>query len=163
MLAHEDELPVDPTAGAPRQPCPCGSTEFYPEEDIQDTWATSSLSPQIVGHWLDNPELFRKVFPFSLRPQAHEIIRTWAFYTIVKSRYHFDTLPWKNVLISGWGLAGEGMGKISKSRGGGPLPPLEMIERYSADAVRYWAASTATGKDSIISEEKIQAGARLVV
>jgi valyl-tRNA synthetase len=98
----------------------------------------------------------------SLRPQAHEIIRTWAFYTIVKSHYHFGTLPWKEVAISGWGLAPQGTGKISKSRGGGPVVPMEMIERYSADAVRYWAASTGLGKDSIISEDKVQAGAKLV-
>jgi valyl-tRNA synthetase len=162
MLADEAELPVDPIDHMPGRPCPCGSTDFIPEKDILDTWATSSLSPQIVGRWLTEPELYRRVFPFSLRPQAHEIIRTWAFYTITKSHFHFDSLPWKDVLISGWGLAGEGMGKISKSRGGGPMAPLEMIERYSADAVRYWAASTGTGKDAIISEEKIQAGARLV-
>jgi valyl-tRNA synthetase len=127
-----------------------------------DTWATSSLTPQIVGRWLADEELYRRVFPMSLRPQAHEIIRTWAFYTIVKSYHHFDVLPWKEAAISGWGLAPEGAGKISKSRGGGPMPPLEMIERYSADAVRYWAASTGLGKDSIISEEKIQAGSKLV-
>jgi valyl-tRNA synthetase len=163
MLADEDELPVDPMDQTPRRPCPCGSTEFIPEEDVLDTWATSSLSPQIVGRWLEAPEFYRKVFPFSLRPQAHEIIRTWAFYTIAKSQYHFERIPWKDVLISGWGLAGEGMGKISKSRGGGSMAPLEMIERYSADAVRYWAASSAPGKDSIINEEKIQAGSRLAI
>ena len=96
----------------------------------------------------------------TLRPQAHEIIRTWAFYTIVKSWYHFGRLPWTDAFISGWAIAGEGMGKISKSKGGGPMPPLEMIERYSADAVRYWAASTGPGKDALISEEKIQTGPR---
>ncbi len=163
ILAGEDQLPVDPLHQSPPGPClKCGSTAAIPEADVMDTWATSSLSPQIVGQWLSNPALFNKVFPFSLRPQAHEIIRTWAFYSIVKSDFHFSELPWKDVLISGWGLAGEGMGKISKSRGGGPMPPLEMIQRYSADAVRYWAASTGTGKDSIISEEKIQMGAKLV-
>jgi valyl-tRNA synthetase len=170
ILADEDQLPVDPTIQEPSHACSCGSTSFTPEQDILDTWATSSLSPQIVGQWLsedvdiNGPEghLYTKVFPFSLRPQAHEIIRTWAFYTIVKSRYHFNALPWDDVLISGWGLAGEGMGKISKSRGGGPMAPLEMIERYSADAVRYWAASASPGKDSVISEEKIQMGAKLV-
>lgn len=162
MLAPEDALPIDPTEQSPTKPCSCGSQEFIPEQDILDTWATSSLSPQIVGRRLTDPELFNQVFPFSLRPQAHEIIRTWAFYTIVKSHYHLEALPWKNVLISGWGLAGEGQGKISKSRGGGPMAPLEMIERYSADAVRYWAASTATGRDAVISEEKIQAGERLL-
>jgi valyl-tRNA synthetase len=162
-LASEADLPVDPLTAQPSAPCPkCGGNSFNPDHDVMDTWATSSLSPQIVGGWLSDPQLYAKVFPFSLRPQAHEIIRTWAFYTIVKSHYHFNQVPWQNVLISGWGLAGEGMGKISKSRGGGPMPPLEMIQRYSADAVRYWAASTGTGKDSIISEEKIQMGGKLV-
>jgi valyl-tRNA synthetase len=168
MLADEDDLPVDPTTQSPPRPCACGSTAFTPETDVMDTWATSSLSPQIVGQWLDNASpatagaLYEKVFPFSLRPQAHEIIRTWAFYTIVKSQYHFDTRPWTDAGISGWGLAPEGTGKISKSRGGGPMPPMEMLELYSADAVRYWAASTGLGKDSVISEEKVQAGAKLV-
>lgn len=171
ILADENQLPVDPVNQSPSHPCACGSTQFQPETDIMDTWATSSLSPQIAGQWLARSEsqngdsssqLYPRVFPFSLRSQAHEIIRTWAFYTIVKSLHHFGQLPWKTVLISGWGLAGEGAGKISKSRGGGPMPPLEMIERYSADAVRYWAASTSPGKDAVISEEKIQLGARLV-
>ncbi len=162
MLADEDELPIDPKERSPQRACPCGSTRFIPEADVMDTWATSSLSPQICGQWLSNPDLYAKVFPFSLRPQAHEIIRTWAFYTITKSLYHFDQLPWSDVLISGWGLAGEGMGKISKSRGGGPMEPMAMIEKYSADAVRYWAASTSPGKDALISEEKILMGTRLV-
>jgi valyl-tRNA synthetase len=161
LLADEDQLPVDPVFDQPRSPCTCGSTSFTPDQDVMDTWATSSLSPQIVGKRLTDPELYRKVFPMSLRPQAHEIIRTWAFYTIVKSTLHFGEIPWKDALISGWGLAGEGMGKISKSRGGGPMAPLEMIRRYSADALRYWAASTSPGKDALISEEKIQAGSRL--
>jgi valyl-tRNA synthetase len=162
-LAEPEQLPVDPSVDKPLKPCACGSVEFIPETDVMDTWATSSLSPQIVGGWLEQGnERYQQVFPFSLRPQAHEIIRTWAFYTIVKSYYHFRALPWKEVLISGWGIAGEGMGKISKSRGGGPLPPLEMIERYSADAARYWAASTGPGKDAVISEEKIQLGSKLV-
>ncbi len=167
-LADEDNLPVDPNEEIPGSPCTCGSNSFIPETDVFDTWATSSLTPQIVGHWRDENttnglnSLYKSVFPFSLRPQAHEIIRTWAFYTIVKSQYHFQSLPWKDVLISGWGLAGEGMGKISKSRGGGPLAPLEMIQRYSADAVRYWAASTGPGKDTVISEEKILLGGKLV-
>jgi len=168
ILAEKDQLPVDPLASQPKQPCGCGSTSFIPEEDVMDTWAISSLSPQIAGDWLKNrpwdggDALYEKVFPFSLRPQAHEIIRTWAFYTIAKSQYHFNALPWKDALISGWAIAGEGMGKISKSRGGGPMSPQEMIERYSADAIRYWAASTGPGKDAVISEEKIGMGSRLV-
>jgi valyl-tRNA synthetase len=170
ILADEDSLPIEPTTQSPHAPCPkCGGTTFTPEEDIFDTWMTSSVSPQIAGKWGlgdqgsgDQETPYSQVFPYTLRPQAHEIIRTWAFYTIVKSLYHFDTLPWTDVLISGWGLAGEGLGKISKSRGGGPMAPLAMIEKYSADAVRYWAASTAPGKDSVISEEKIQMGGKLV-
>ncbi len=127
-----------------------------------DVWATASMTPQIAGRWLTEPALYERVFPYSLRPQAHEIIRTWAFYTIVKSYYHFGVLPWKEIAISGWGLAPGGSQKISKSRGGGPMAPREMIERYSADAVRYWTASTGFGKDTTISEEKIQLGAKLV-
>jgi valyl-tRNA synthetase len=174
ILADEAQLPVDPGEQEPIHPCPqCGGRAFIPEQDVFDTWATSALSPQIAGQaeftganrgclQPDDSLLYQKVFPYTLRPQAHDIIRTWAFYTIAKSLFHWETLPWENVLISGWGIAGEGMGKISKSRGGGPMAPLEMIARYSADAVRYWAASTSPGKDAIISEEKIQMGARLV-
>jgi len=163
LLADDADLPVDPTAQPPPRPCACGCAEALPELDVMDTWATSSLSPQIAGRWLQDPALYQDVFPMSLRPQAHDIIRTWAFYTIAKSHHHFHTIPWAHIAISGWGIAGEGMGKISKSRGGGPMPPLEMIERYSADAVRYWAASTGLGKDAVINEEKIQAGAKLAI
>ncbi len=162
MLADEEELPVDPTERPPARPCSCGSTSFTPDEDVMDVWATAALTPQIVGQWLTNLTLYKQVFPFSLRPQAHEIIRTWAFYTLVKSYHHFGVLPWKEIAISGWGLAPGGTEKISKSRGGGPMAPNAMITRYSADAVRYWAASTGFGKDSTISEEKMQTGAKLV-
>jgi len=163
ILADESQLPIEPLDAPPHSPCPnCGEASFKPDPDVMDTWATSSLTPQIAGQQLSNPELYQKVYPFTLRSQAHDIIRTWAFYTIVKSQYHFNEAPWSDVLISGWGIAGEGMGKISKSRGGGPMPPIEMIEKYSADALRYWAASTGPGKDAVISEEKIQIGAKLV-
>jgi valyl-tRNA synthetase len=159
------DLPVDPLSMQPRQPCACGSLRFTAETDVLDTWATSSMSPQIVGRWGqndgENAGLFEQVFPFSLRPQAHEIIRTWAFYTIAKTHFHFAQTPWENALISGWGLAAPGEAKISKSRGGGPMPPFEMIQTYSADAVRYWAASAGPGKDAVISADKIQNGARL--
>ncbi len=161
LLADEDQLPVDPAEQQPPRACTCGSASFTPEEDVMDTWATSSMSPQIAGRWLTDPGLYERVFPMSLRTQAHEIIRTWAFDTIVKSYHHFGELPWKNIAISGWGVAAAGGGKISKSRGGGPMPPMAMIEKYSADAVRYWSASTAPGKDSIISEEKIALGSKL--
>ena len=162
LLADESQLPVDPLDSRPPHPCSCGCDAVRPETDVMDTWATSSLTPQIVGRYLADPALFERVFPMSLRPQAHEIIRTWAFYTIVKSLYHFGRLPWSEVAISGWALAPEGTGKISKSRGGGPMAPHVMVERYSADATRYWAASTGLGRDAVISEEKVQTGAKLI-
>jgi len=161
-LADESELPVDPAERPPRRPCACGSTAFRPETDVMDTWATSSLTPQIVGRRLSDPALFRRVFPMALRPQAHEIIRTWAFYTIVRAHYHDDALPWTNVAISGWGLSPDGAQKLSKSKGGGPIGALAALDKYSADAVRYWAAGAALGKDTIISEERIGAGAKWV-
>jgi len=161
-FADPHALPLDPTVTPAPRACDCGCTNFTPETDVMDTWATSSLTPQIVGKQLSDPELFAKVTPFALRVQAHEIIRTWAFYTIVKSLHHTGEAPWRHAGISGWGLAPEGSGKISKSRGGGPMPPMEMLETHSADAVRYWTASTGFGKDAVISLEKIETGARLV-
>ncbi len=162
ITAEIAELPVDPVMSSPTRLCKCGSASFAPDPDVMDTWATSSLSPQIAGQWLSDPDFYAKVFPFSLHPQAHEIIRTWAFYSIVKSSYHFERVPWHTAVISGWGLAPEGGGKLSKSRGDGSLPPSAMVETYSADAVRYWAASAGFGKDAVISEEKVRAGAKLV-
>ena len=161
-LPDEDELPVDPAERSPRRPCACGSTTFQPETDVMDTWATSSLTPQIVGRRLADGALFGRVFPMALRPQAHEIIRTWAFYTIVRAHYHDGALPWRNIAISGWGLAPEGGQKLSKSRGGGPIGALAALDKYSADAVRYWAAGAGLGKDTIISEERIGNGNRWV-
>lgn len=168
ILADESQLPVDPTAEKPVQTCTCGCSEFIPERDILETWATSSMTPQIAGRWLcaeagSDPLLFEQVYPFSLRPQAHEIIRTWAFYTIAKSHFHHNQPPWKDIAISGWGIAGQGMGKISKSKANDAIAPFEMIDRYSADAVRYWSASSGLGKDSVISEEKIRLGNKLVI
>jgi valyl-tRNA synthetase len=161
-VAEVEALPVDPMTSQPAAPCPCGNGSYRPEKDFMDTWATSSLTPQIAGQWGQDDDLYSKVFPMNLRPQSHEIIRTWVFYTIVKSHHHFSQIPWKEIAISGWGLAPAGSGKISKSRGGGPVKPMEMIERYSADAVRYWSASTGYGKDAVISEDKIRAGQKLV-
>jgi valyl-tRNA synthetase len=159
-LADISELPVDPRTSKPSKPCSCGSKDFTPETSLLDTWGTSSMSPQIAGRWLDEPALFKKVFPVSIRPQAHDIIRTWAFYTIVKSLYHENKVPWSDIAISGHGLSSEGH-KVSKSRGNAS-DPKEMMEAYSADAVRYWASSSKLGEDSMISEEKIASGHKLV-
>jgi valyl-tRNA synthetase len=162
IIADDSQLPVDPLVSQPLHPCPvCRGSNFDPEIDVMDTWATSSVTPQIAGRWLAEPELYRQVFPMSLRPQAHDIIRTWAFYTIVKSLYHFGQLPWTTVAISGHGLSPTGA-KISKSRGNNHADPLETMRRYSADAVRYWAAGAGFGRDSWISEEQFKIGQKLI-
>ncbi|MCB9139959.1 MAG: valine--tRNA ligase [Caldilineaceae bacterium] len=158
LVAHPDDLPIDPAVDTPRG---YSRDEVEAETDVMDTWATSSVSPQVAGRWLENKELFEKLFPMSLRPHSHEIIRTWTFYTIVKSLYHFGKIPWANIAISGWGILPAG-GKVSKSRGGGPIDPMSMMDKYSVDAVRYWSASTKLGRDAVINEEKIAIGNKLV-
>ena len=161
IIAAESQLPVDPAETNPLHPCPtCGGNDFTPETDVMDTWATSSVTPQIAGRWLAEPDLYQQVFPMQLRPQAHDIIRTWAFYTIVKSLYHFDQLPWTTVAISGHGLSPVGT-KLSKSRHNAQATPIETMERYSADAVRYWAAGAGFGRDSWISDEQFKIGQKL--
>lgn len=161
ILAEVSQLPVDPRSQSPSQPCQCGSQEFVPETSVMDTWMTSSLTPQIAGGWLKSDGLFGRVFPMSLRPQAHDIIRTWTFYTIVKAIYHFDKIPWTNIAISGHGLSQEGH-KVSKSKSINLMDPFKVMERYSADAIRYWSACTNLGEDSIINEDKISVGQKLV-
>jgi valyl-tRNA synthetase len=161
ILASLEQLPIDPQSAAPLQPCACGSTDFEPEPDIMDTWATSSCTPLILGRWLDDPAWFAQHFPASLHPQGHDIIRTWAFYTIVKSLYHTNDIPWREVMISGFGLSTEGR-KISKSQEHKEVGPMEVIEKESADALRYWAATGRTGADSRLSPETIATGRRLV-
>ena len=161
ILAEISQLPVDPRTQSPSKPCKCGSQGFIPETNVMDTWMTSSLTPQIAGKWLDSGGLFNQVFPMSLRPQAHDIIRNWTFYTIVKSIYHFNKIPWTNIAISGHGLSQEGH-KVSKSESRNLTDPFEVMEKYSADAIRYWSAGTKLGEDSIINEDKIAVGQRLV-
>ncbi len=160
-LADESQLPIDPTTSSPPRACSCGSTELRPETDVMDTWATSSVSPQIAGQMLDNPELFRRLFPMQLRPQAHDIIRTWAFDTIVKSYFHFGEIPWQTLAVSGHALDPSGR-KLSKSKNNAPTTPSALIERHNADAVRYWACGGNLGMDQLISEEMMRQGTRLI-
>lgn len=161
VLADEAQLPVDPTTTPPPRACSCGNTDLRPETDVMDTWATSSVSPQIAGRMLENDALYQRVFPMQLRPQAHDIIRTWAFYTIVKSHYHFATIPWETVMISGHALDPSGR-SIHKSKGNNPIAPPVLIERYGADAVRYWACGGSLGADQPVNEEEMKQGVRLV-
>ena len=135
---------------------------FIADTAVMDTWATSSLTPQISSHWGKDERRHKKLFPADLRPQAHEIIRTWAFYTIVKSFFHEKKIPWNHIAISGWVMNPERL-KMSKSKGGSVTSPEELIEEYSADAIRYWAGKARLGMDTVYDENMFKTGKRLVV
>ncbi len=163
IFASKEQLPVNPLTDTPSiEKChKCGCKEFIPESDVMDTWATSSATPLINMKYgeKDNYESILK--PMSLRSNASEIIRTWDFYTIVKSYYHFGIKPWDNVMISGFVMANKGE-KISKSKGNSKVEPLDLIKQFSADVVRYWAASGRLGTDITFSEETLLRGKKLV-
>jgi len=159
-LAEEENLPVDPTNDRPEKPCSkCGGTKFKPEEDVMDTWMTSSLTP-LIGIKLNKEGLQKTMYPENLRPQAFEIIRTWLFYTIVKSHYHYDSLPFKDVMISGHGLDEQGR-KISK-RLGNYVIPSKIIDQFGADAMRYWATGATLGGNMRWNEDEVKKGKRTV-
>ena len=164
ILPNIKDLPIDPVIDTPP-----GFTEnqrnkpkgFIGEQDVFDTWFTSSMSPQIVSNWgIKNKEEMDKLFPMDIRPQSHEIIRTWAFYTIVKSLLHHNSIPWKNVVISGWILDPDRK-KMSKSRGN-VITPINTIEQFGSDAVRYWAGSARLGTDTTYDESVFLIGNKLV-
>ncbi len=158
IIADEKDLPVDPLQDKPKKKCKCGSNDVIPEKDVLDTWFTSSMSPIIATRLLDK-ENEKKAFPMSLRPQAHEIISFWLFNTVVKSNLHFKKNPWKDVVISGYvTLQGE---KMSKSKGN-VVNPQEVMEKYGADAIRYWAASSKLGEDFDYQEKDVITGKRFV-
>ena len=135
---------------------------FTGDPDIMDTWATSSLTPQIAGHWIDDPDLFARVFPMDLRPQAHEIIRTWLFSTVVRSHFEFDALPFANAAISGFVFDPERK-KLSKSQGNSPDDPNAVMAEYGSDAVRYWAAGGRPGMDVAFDRNQLKVGRRLAI
>jgi valyl-tRNA synthetase len=165
ILADEAALPVDPTTAVPpgyvesQRNQPGG---FAADPDVMDTWATSSLSPQIVCGWEDDPDLFARTFPMDLRPQAHEIIRTWLFSTVVRSHYEHDSLPWSNAAISGF-IVDPDRKKISKSLGNMPDDPVVLLQRHGADAVRYWSANGRPGMDMAFHEDQMKIGRRLAI
>ncbi len=160
-LAERKHLPVDPLAAKPEGKCAkCGSSEFVPEEDIMDTWATSSLTPLINARWALDGKYMNTIYPMDLRPQGHDIISTWLFSTIVKCHLHTGKLPWRSVLINGHGLDSKGR-SMHKSIGN-VIDANEAMEKYSADALRYWAASSSVGEDASF-QEKDMVGAQRVV
>ncbi len=161
VTADEDRLPVDPSEDEPRQACPaCGSEEFRPETDVMDTWFTSSLSPLINARWGADEDLMEDIYPMDLRPQGYDIIRTWAFYTILKSHLHTDSEPWNDIMISGMGMAEEGT-SFSKSKGI-VVKPRKIVDNYSADALRWWSSKVKLGEDLVFREDDLVAGEKLV-
>jgi valyl-tRNA synthetase len=164
IVPDEASLPVDPSSETPpgfsadQRDVPGG---FTGDPDVMDTWATSSLSPQIAAGWERDEGLFARIFPMDLRPQAHEIIRTWLFSTVLRAHTEHGTLPWRHVAISGWILDPDRK-KMSKSRGQA-ITPMGLLEEYGSDAVRYWAASGRPGADTAFDTGQMKVGRRLAI
>ena len=164
IVPSYDQLPVDPSADVPtgytaQQRGLAGG--FIGEADIMDTWATSSLTPQLAGGWIKDPELFELVYPYDLRPQGQDIIRTWLFSTVLRSEQQFGQLPWKNAAISGWILDPDRK-KMSKSKGN-VVTPADLLVEHGSDAVRYWAASARLGTDAAFDTGMMKIGRRLAL
>ncbi|HLD77311.1 MAG TPA: valine--tRNA ligase, partial [Rickettsiales bacterium] len=162
LVANIDQLPCDPSIDLPKGYL---REEVDAETDIMDTWATSSMSPQLSSQGISDEISFdearhRKLFPADLRPQAHEIIRSWAFYTIVKAHLHENKIPWKNLMISGWCLAAD-KSKMSKSKGN-VVTPTALIEEKGSDVVRYWASTSHLGADTAYSDDVFKIGQKLL-
>jgi valyl-tRNA synthetase len=164
LVPDDARLPIDPSTDVPdgytadQRGKPNG---FTGDPDIMDTWATSSVSPQIIGGWLDDPDLFAHVFPMNLRPQGHDIIRTWLFSTVLRSHLEHNSLPWAHAAISGF-ITDPDRKKMSKSKGN-VVTPSGLLEEHGSDGVRYWAASARSGADTIFEPGQMKVGRRLAI
>ena len=164
LVPSDDRLPIDPSTDTPegyREDQRGAANGFAGDPDVMDTWATSSLTPQIACGWLDDPDLFGKTFPMDLRPQAHDIIRTWLFDTVLRSELEHGQLPWKHAAISGWILDPDRK-KMSKSKGN-VVTPMALLEEHGSDGVRYWAAKGAPGTDTTFDPSQMRNGRRLAI
>jgi valyl-tRNA synthetase len=158
VLPSEDELPIDPTIDRPSQPCQCGSESFTAEEDVLDTWMDSSLTPLIIAGWPN--ENYEKLYPSNIRQQGHDIIRTWAFYTIMRCQALTGVKPFHEVVVNGMVFGDDGH-KMSKSRGN-VIAPEEVIGEYGADALRLWAANSVPGSDVPFAWKDVQHGYKFI-
>jgi valyl-tRNA synthetase len=162
VVAELDSLPLNPMETPYSGRCSCGCTEFLPDTAVLDTWATSSITPMINLDTAKKYGIDEGFLPMSMRTQAHEIIRTWAFYTIAKSLYHTGDIPWKDAMICGFVLAKPGE-KFSKSKENSKLSPAELIKTYSADAIRYWAANARIGTDTFFDITEMQDASKRIM
>ena len=164
LLPTADQLPVDPQSDVPaghtpdQRGVPGG---FVGDPDVMDTWATSSLTPQIVCGWGRDDDLFARTYPMDLRPQGPEIIRTWTFATMLRSLLAFDTLPWKGVSVNGWILDPDRK-KMSKSKGN-TEGPADFVAEFGADGLRYWSCHAAQGVDTAVDKGQMKVGRRLAI
>ena len=159
-IADFKDLPIDPAYFKPKTKCLCGCDKFIAEKDVMDTWATSSLTPQIAESLIKKKKK-EKIFPMSLRPQAHDIINFWLFYTIARSKIHINKIPWKSIMISGFVLDPKG-DKMSKSKGN-VVSPSQIIEKYGVDPLRHWAAKAGLGEDLRLEEKEIKTSKRTII
>jgi len=164
IVAGQSRLPVDPSTDAPegytagQRGQPNG---FTGDPDIMDTWATSSMTPQVASGWLDDEDLFTRVFPMDLRPQGHDIIRTWLFTTVLRSHLGHNVLPWAHAALSGF-ITDPDRKKMSKSKGN-VVTPMALLREHGSDGVRYWAAGARPGADAIFEPGQMKVGRRLAI